>query len=177
MPILLEILAGNPRLVDGWEILSSALERVGRTDEALAALKKTVALSPPGRSNYLVDVASLALRAGHAEDARRHAELARTAATRERTWCWAPRPGEGKRAEARGGRSTEGSKRFARPLRPGSTSCGRRFSAGRRSSPRRKRRTGWSSRPTRGASTVGRLAIVAAPGATSPRPASASTRW
>ena len=77
VPILLEVLAENPRLVDGWEILSSALERVGRMDEALAALKKTVALSPPGRSNYLVDVASLALRAGHVEDARRHAELAR----------------------------------------------------------------------------------------------------
>ncbi|HYN40580.1 MAG TPA: sulfatase-like hydrolase/transferase, partial [Thermoanaerobaculia bacterium] len=77
VPILLEVLAANPRLVDGWEILSSALEKTGRLDEALAALKKTVALSPPGRSNYVVDVASLALRAGHAQDARRHAELAR----------------------------------------------------------------------------------------------------
>jgi arylsulfatase A-like enzyme/cytochrome c-type biogenesis protein CcmH/NrfG len=77
VPILLEVLAANPRLVDGWEILSSALEKTGRMDEALAALKKTVALSPPGRSNYIVDVASLALRAGYPEDARRHAELAR----------------------------------------------------------------------------------------------------
>ncbi len=77
MPILLEVLAANPRLVDGWEILSSALEKTGRMEEALAALKKTVALSPPGRSNYIVDVASLALRVGHSEDARRHAELAR----------------------------------------------------------------------------------------------------
>jgi arylsulfatase A-like enzyme len=76
VPILLEVLAANPRLVDGWEILSSALEKTGRMEEALAALKKTVALSPPGRSNYIVDVASLAFRAGHSEDARRHAELA-----------------------------------------------------------------------------------------------------
>ncbi|MBK9090465.1 MAG: sulfatase-like hydrolase/transferase, partial [Holophagales bacterium] len=77
VPILLEVLAANPRLVDGWEVLSSALEKTGRMDEALAALKKTVALSPPGRSNYLVDVASLALRAGRPEEARQHAELAR----------------------------------------------------------------------------------------------------
>ncbi|MBK6406692.1 MAG: sulfatase-like hydrolase/transferase [Holophagales bacterium] len=77
VPILLEVLAANPRLVDGWEILSSALERLGRMEEALAALKKTVALSPPGRSNYVVNVASLALRAGRLDEARRHAELAR----------------------------------------------------------------------------------------------------
>ncbi len=77
VPILLEVLAANPRLVDGWEILSAALEKTGRMEEALSALKKTVALSPPGRSNYIVDVASLALRAGHPEDARQHAELAR----------------------------------------------------------------------------------------------------
>lgn len=77
VPILLEVLATNPRLVDGWEIIANALEKLGRLDEALAALKKTVALSPPGRSNYLVDVAALALRAGRLDEARRHAELAR----------------------------------------------------------------------------------------------------
>ena len=74
--VLLEVLAANPRLVDGWEVLASALERQGRVDEALAALEKAVALSPPGRSNHLVDVASLALRAGRPDDARRHAEAA-----------------------------------------------------------------------------------------------------
>lgn len=77
VPILLEVLAANPRLVDGWEVLASALEKLGRMDEALVALKRTVALSPPGRTNYLVDVAALALRAGRLDEARRHAEIAR----------------------------------------------------------------------------------------------------
>ena len=77
VPILLDVLAANPRLVDAWEVLSAALEREGRIDEALAALKKTVALSPPGRSNELVAVADLALRAGRLDEARRHAEVAR----------------------------------------------------------------------------------------------------
>ncbi len=78
LPLLLKVLEANPRLVDGWEVLASAFERLGRMDEALAALKKTVALSPPGRSNYVADVAALALRAGRLDEARSHAELART---------------------------------------------------------------------------------------------------
>lgn len=77
VPILLEVLSTNPRLVDAWEALSRAYERLGRMDEALDALKKTVALSPPGPSHHVADVAALALRAGKLDDARRHAELAR----------------------------------------------------------------------------------------------------
>ena len=76
IPILRGLLKANPRLIDGWEILSAALERQGRMDEALAALKKTAQLSPPGRTNYLVDVANLALRTGRTEEARKHAEVA-----------------------------------------------------------------------------------------------------
>ena len=76
IPILLGLLKTNPRLIDGWEILSAALERQGRMDEALAALKKTAQLSPPGRTNYIVDVANLALRAGRTDEARHHAEVA-----------------------------------------------------------------------------------------------------
>jgi len=76
IPILLGLLKTNPRLIDGWEILSSALERLGRMDEALAALKRTAQLSPPGQTNYLVEVANLALRAGRTEEARKQAEVA-----------------------------------------------------------------------------------------------------
>lgn len=76
IPVILGILKSNPRLVDAWEMLSSAYERTGRFDDALSALKKTVQLSPPGRTNYIVDVASLALRIGKVEDARANAELA-----------------------------------------------------------------------------------------------------
>ncbi len=78
IPLLREILQANPRLVDAWEILASALEHEGLMEEALAAQKKTAQLSPPGRTNYIVDVANLALRAGHVEDARQHADLAWT---------------------------------------------------------------------------------------------------
>jgi tetratricopeptide (TPR) repeat protein len=74
--ILRAILETNPRLVDAWEILSSALERQGQLGEALVALKKTVQLSPPGRTNYMVDVANLALKAGETAEAGKHAELA-----------------------------------------------------------------------------------------------------
>ena len=76
VPILLGLLKTNPRLIDGWEILSAALEREGRMDEALAALKRTASLSSPGRTNYIVDVANLALRAGRIDDAEKHAEVA-----------------------------------------------------------------------------------------------------
>ncbi|HEX7616696.1 MAG TPA: sulfatase-like hydrolase/transferase [Thermoanaerobaculia bacterium] len=76
IPMLTGLLKANPRLIDGWEILSAALERQGRMDEALSALKRTVQLSPPGRTNYLVDVANLALRTGRTEEARHHAEVA-----------------------------------------------------------------------------------------------------
>ncbi len=78
VPLLQEVLRANPRLVDAWEVLANAYERLGRMDDALAALKQTVALSPPGRSNYVADVAALAFRAGRLDEARSHAELART---------------------------------------------------------------------------------------------------
>jgi len=115
VPILLEVLAANPRLVDGWEVLASALEKQGRMEEALSALKKTVALSPPGRSNYLVDVASLALRAGRPDEARRHAELARDLGD-PRAWAVLGRLAlrEGKLPEALRV-IDEGLKRFAAP--------------------------------------------------------------
>ncbi|HMM33381.1 MAG TPA: sulfatase-like hydrolase/transferase [Thermoanaerobaculia bacterium] len=78
VPLLQEVLRANPRLVDAWEVLANAYERLGRMDDALAALKQTVALSAPGRSNYVADVAALAFRAGRLDEARSHAELART---------------------------------------------------------------------------------------------------
>lgn len=115
VPILLEVLAANPRLVDGWEVLASALEKLGRLDEALAALKKTVALSPPGRSNYVVDVAALALRAGRLDDARRHAQLARELGDpRAYAILGSVALREGKLGEARAV-ADEGLKRFGPP--------------------------------------------------------------
>ena len=115
VPILREVLAENPRLVDGWEVLANALEKLGRMDEALAALKNTVALSPPGRSNYVVDVAALAFRVGRLDEARRHAGVARDLGD-PRAYVVLGRVAirEGKLAEALGV-VDEGLARFAAP--------------------------------------------------------------
>ena len=177
VPILLEVLAANPRLVDAWEVLASALERLGRTDEALAALKKTVALSPPGRTNYLVAVANLALRAGRPE---------RPAGTRSwRATCGDPRAyavlgrlalREGKLSEALRV-IDEGLKRFGCAPSGRTPRPGRRSSGGRRSSPRRKRSTAWSEAHPRSLERSPASRSSRPPGATSPKPRGASTRW
>ncbi len=72
------LLAENPRMLDIWELQSQALARLGRTDEALASLRKTIELSPPGSTQYIVSFANHALEMGKAEEAHKHAELARS---------------------------------------------------------------------------------------------------
>jgi len=73
---LKRLLAKNPRIVDAWEAYAQGLARLGRTDEAIAAIRKTVELSPPDRTNYLISVANLCLQVGRPEEAVRHADLA-----------------------------------------------------------------------------------------------------
>ena len=148
--ILRGLLKTNPRLIDGWEVLSAALERQGRMDEALAALKRTAQLSPPGRTNYLVEVANLALRAGKTEEARKHAELAwemgdaRAGIVLARIAML-----EGKFAEAL--EKVDATARIARPATPprASTSRRPRSSGARTSSTSRKPSTGRSWTLTR----------------------------
>lgn len=72
-----ELLEKNPRMLDVWDLLSQSLQRMGRSDEALAALKKGVELSPAGSSHYLVAVANLALQLARYEEAQKHAEIAK----------------------------------------------------------------------------------------------------
>ena len=71
------LLAANPRMLDIWELRSLALAQLGRMDESLAALKKTVELAPAGSTHYLRLVANLCLEMGRVDDAVKHAELAR----------------------------------------------------------------------------------------------------
>jgi arylsulfatase A-like enzyme/Flp pilus assembly protein TadD len=73
-----KLLAENPRMLDIWELQGQALAKMGRTDEALAALRKTIELAPPGSTQYVVSFANHALQMGKAEEARKHAELARS---------------------------------------------------------------------------------------------------
>ncbi len=42
------LLAENPRMLDIWELQAQALARLGKTDEALASLRKTIELVSPG---------------------------------------------------------------------------------------------------------------------------------
>ena len=74
--VLKRLLARNPRIVDAWEAYAQGLARLGRTEEALAAIRKTVELSPPDRTNYLISVANLCLEVSRPEEAIRNADLA-----------------------------------------------------------------------------------------------------
>jgi tetratricopeptide (TPR) repeat protein len=74
---LQQLLERNPRVLDAWELLAQALARLGRPDEALAAIRKTVDLSPPDRTSALLTVASFCLQIGRPDEALTHARAAR----------------------------------------------------------------------------------------------------
>lgn len=73
-----KLLAENPRMLDVWDMYSRTLLNLGRPEEALAALKKTVDLAPEtARAPYLIEVANLCLQLGKWEDAEKHVEAIR----------------------------------------------------------------------------------------------------
>jgi len=72
-----KLLKENPRMFDVWELYSNALVGVGRFDDALAARRKMVELSPPTSTFGLLSVANLCLEIGKPEEARKHALLAK----------------------------------------------------------------------------------------------------
>jgi arylsulfatase A-like enzyme/Flp pilus assembly protein TadD len=74
--VLKRLLDRNPRIVDAWEAYAQGLARLGRTDDAITAIRKTVELSPPDRTNYLISVANLCLQVSRFDEAIRHADLA-----------------------------------------------------------------------------------------------------
>ena len=71
-----KLLARNPRIVDAWESYAQVLVQIGRPEKALEAIRKTVELSPPDRTNYLLSVANVCMQIGRFDDALAHAELA-----------------------------------------------------------------------------------------------------
>ena len=72
------LLAESPRMLDIWDMDSKALLQLGRPEEALAALKKTVDLAPEAaRAPYVTEVANLCLQLGKWEEGERHAEALR----------------------------------------------------------------------------------------------------
>lgn len=70
------LLKENPRMVDVWELYSGALLALGRADDALAARRRMVELSP-GSTFALLSVANLCLEIGRADEAKKHAQLAK----------------------------------------------------------------------------------------------------
>jgi len=74
---LQQLLERNPRVLDAWELLAQALARLGRPDEALAAIRKTVELSPPDRTSALLTVAAFCLQVGRPDEAIAQARVAR----------------------------------------------------------------------------------------------------
>jgi choline-sulfatase len=73
-----KLLAENPQMLDVWDMESKVLLQLGRSEEALAALKKTVDLVPEAaRAPYLTEVANLCLQLGKWEEGMKHAEVLR----------------------------------------------------------------------------------------------------
>jgi len=77
LAIFRKLLDGNPRMLDVWYLYSQCLQKLGRNEEALAALRKGIALSPEGATHYFLNVADLCLKLGKIDEAQKHAEIAR----------------------------------------------------------------------------------------------------
>jgi choline-sulfatase len=72
-----KLLDRYPRMLDVWYLYSQCLQKQGRNEEALAAIKKGIELSPEGATHYFLNVADLCLKLGKLDEARKHAEIAR----------------------------------------------------------------------------------------------------
>ncbi|MGE5347347.1 MAG: tetratricopeptide repeat protein, partial [Acidithiobacillales bacterium] len=72
-----KLLDKYPRMLDVWYLTSQSLQKQGRNEEALAALKKGIGLSPEGATHYFLNVADLCLKLGKLDEAEKNAEIAR----------------------------------------------------------------------------------------------------
>ncbi len=70
-----KVIAANPKMVDGWEFLGHALERMGRMEEALQAYQEALKISE-GSPEVAVSAASLFFDLGRMDDAAAHAKMA-----------------------------------------------------------------------------------------------------
>ena len=76
--IFQKLLTENPNMLDVWDMDSQVLMDMGRSEEGLAALKKTVEVAPEAaRAPYLARVANLCLQLGKWDEGTRHAEALR----------------------------------------------------------------------------------------------------
>jgi arylsulfatase A-like enzyme/Flp pilus assembly protein TadD len=75
IPLLREVLAGNPTMKDGWMQIGVELVHAGRLPEALEAFKRSVELDPAD-TNGLVTVGGVLFTLGRLDEAQAHAEAA-----------------------------------------------------------------------------------------------------
>jgi arylsulfatase A-like enzyme len=73
--ITTNLLRDNPNMLDIWSLQTRTLERLGRTEDAIAAAKQGLRLDP-GSTSLAIAVANLSLHSGHLDDAESHAKLA-----------------------------------------------------------------------------------------------------
>lgn len=71
------LVAENPRMLDGWDLLAQSLEKLGRHDEAAAAYQRGLELTE-GSPLWAAAAAKSLYAAGRFAEARQHAELAAT---------------------------------------------------------------------------------------------------
>jgi len=71
---LRKVLADNPRMIDGWELLGFSLSDLGRAQEAVAALDEAVKIDP-ARSGTHLALAGIHAMAGRTDRAVKHAEI------------------------------------------------------------------------------------------------------
>jgi arylsulfatase A-like enzyme/cytochrome c-type biogenesis protein CcmH/NrfG len=70
-----KVLATNPQMVDAWEFLATALQKLGQKDEALAAYREALRISH-GSPHIAVAAASLYFDMGQLDEAATHARMA-----------------------------------------------------------------------------------------------------
>jgi len=75
-----KLLADEPGMTDVWQMYGDSLMKLGREEEALAALKEAARLSP-GNPQVLMALSDYYLEIGNYAEARRHAEAAGDAGT------------------------------------------------------------------------------------------------
>jgi Flp pilus assembly protein TadD len=73
-----KLVESNPKMTDVWQMLGQAYLRLGRDDQALAALQQAARVSP-GSPQVLFALSEYYLETGQFRKAREHAELARDA--------------------------------------------------------------------------------------------------
>ncbi len=76
--IFTRLLKDNPRMLDIWDMKARALLELGRPEEALEAVEKTIDLAPEAaRAPYITEVANMCLQLGKWDEGLKHAEALR----------------------------------------------------------------------------------------------------